>query len=284
MSSDPQTQPSPGIPTLSNLQQRWLTALTLGPLILAMIFLGGISFYILAAGLALVAVLEFCALGHRRNLYASPLVASAAAIALLLAVGVGRVDWMLVITAAAFVLTTVVSIVNRRQQRALLDGAMTLAALAYIGVPAGLAVRIREASDGLILLLLIVSITWGTDVFAFFVGRSWGKTPLAPHISPKKTVEGAIGGLLGGASVGLLLLLLTNHLTPASAAVAVVGPFVAILGDLTESALKRAFAVKDSHLSHLNLFPGHGGVLDRIDSLILVIWFCYAAYSLFGFV
>jgi phosphatidate cytidylyltransferase len=173
--------------------------------------------------------------------------------------------------------------VRRTLRTALLDMLMTIAAPVYVAIPAGMLAQIRLVEPGgLHWLLLIVFLTWGTDSLAYFGGRTWGRTLLAPRISPKKTLEGAIVGVSGGFVVGLVLLLIAGAYQSELLPLLLLAPLVAVVGDLSESALKRTFNVKDSHLSHFDLFPGHGGVLDRTDALILVTWFCFVVYYLIG--
>ncbi|MFS8543566.1 MAG: phosphatidate cytidylyltransferase, partial [Limnochordales bacterium] len=97
-----------------------------------------------------------------------------------------------------------------------------------------------------------------------------------PHISPKKTVEGAIVGVIGGIVPATLVLVAADKFTTSAMIPLALGPLLAILGDLVESGLKRLFQVKDSHLTGFDILPGHGGVLDRVDGLILVTVFAYA--------
>ena len=101
------------------------------------------------------------------------------------------------------------------------------------------------------------------------------ETKLAPLISPNKTVEGAIGGILGAWVPAFLLLHFTGALEPALVPMVVIGPLLAVGGDLFESAMKRFFRVKDSYVAGFNVFPGHGGVLDRIDALVWVASWVY---------
>ncbi|HEV2128817.1 MAG TPA: phosphatidate cytidylyltransferase [Thermomicrobiales bacterium] len=116
--------------------------------------------------------------------------------------------------------------------------------------------------------------TWLGDTFALLVGRSMGRTPLIPHISPRKTLEGAVGGILGAVigTVALTLLFGIPDITGAQAVIiGVVLSVVGVLGDLTESFIKRSGGVKDSG----TLIPGHGGVFDRVDAMLpifLVTW------------
>ncbi|MDX2139231.1 MAG: phosphatidate cytidylyltransferase [Chloroflexota bacterium] len=270
---------------LTNLQQRWLTALTLGPLMLLLMGVGGWWFMALALLLAVIGVLEFCHLGRNRGVHARAWVAAAGAVALVLASAIEQTPLWLPIFATALLLAWLWSLLARRGVRtSMIDALMTTAALGYVGLPAALLVQVRAAPDGLIWLLLIILLTWGTDTLAYFGGKTWGKTLLAPRISPKKTVEGALTGIVGGVVVALVFLALAGKLTVILLPLVLIAPVVAVIGDLSESALKRAFAVKDSHLSHFNLFPGHGGVLDRTDALILVTWLCYAGYTLLGII
>lgn len=113
-------------------------------------------------------------------------------------------------------------------------------------------------------LLWLVLVIWATDAFAMLIGRTFGGPKLAPRLSPKKTWSGLAGGVGGGLMATALLLVFTA--LPASFLIwAPAFSILAQAGDLTESALKRRFAVKDSG----NIIPGHGGVLDRMDSFLL---------------
>jgi phosphatidate cytidylyltransferase len=145
------------------------------------------------------------------------------------------------------------------------SAAASMYGLIYIGVPLGLLVLIHRLGGRETVLLLIATVVI-SDTAQYYTGRALGRRPLAPAISPKKTVEGAIGGLLVAtiffvaASRAVLPFARTWTVVAAGAAVVVAG----IAGDLFESRLKRTAGLKDS--SHL--IPGHGGVLDRIDALL----------------
>lgn len=135
-------------------------------------------------------------------------------------------------------------------------------------------VLLRQGADGLAWTVLTVGGAWATDTAAFFVGRRVGGRPLAPRLSPRKTVAGSIGGLVGGALfVGLAASAWLGLRVPLAFGL---GAFIGALaqaGDLLESGLKRWAGVKDSG----RLLPGHGGVLDRFDSLALVAPVMWAA-------
>lgn len=152
--------------------------------------------------------------------------------------------------------------------------ALTVAGPLYIGLPLGALISIglthsREAA------FLVVLTVVASDSMQYYAGRLFGRTLLAPAISPKKTVEGAIGGYVGGALAMAWLggLWLPSMPLGTRLGLSVVLVTCGIVGDLLESVLKRAAQVKDS--SHL--IPGHGGVLDRIDALLLVIPVYYLA-------
>jgi len=139
---------------------------------------------------------------------------------------------------------------------------------------------IRETSTpttGFVLTISLLLMVWGNDIFAYFGGKAFGKNKLAPSVSPNKTWEGFFSGIVG-AVLGLALVVNVSPyalpvsiwaLAPAALLVSIFGP----IGDLTESRLKRAANVKDA--SHI--FPGHGGVFDRFDALILAApaFYCY---------
>lgn len=140
----------------------------------------------------------------------------------------------------------------------------------YVGLPLGLVALIRNnfSGDAAIWWVLLICLgTWGADTGGYFFGRFFGKHKLAPKISPKKTVEGAIGGVItatiGVALVGGLALNMPLYWT---IPLGIVLAIASILGDLFESWIKRRFDTKDSG----KLIPGHGGLLDRIDSFLAV--------------
>jgi phosphatidate cytidylyltransferase len=142
---------------------------------------------------------------------------------------------------------------------------------------------VETAWHGAALVFAPVLLTWASDTSAYFVGRQWGKRKLIPQVSPGKTVEGSLGALAGTVEVAILysevLRQFENYRLEIGAAL-VLGLLVSVaaqLGDLVESLLKRDAGVKDSG----GFFPGHGGVLDRLDSLLFTL---PLAYLFFRFV
>ncbi len=144
---------------------------------------------------------------------------------------------------------------------------MSLFATVYVGLLLGHFVLLRNLEHGIALVFFAIVITWLSDIGGFFIGKSIGKHPLAPNLSPNKTIEGLVGGVVFSI-VGAML----SHFwyTPffSVGQCVILGTVLALIGavgDLAESAIKRSAQVKDSG----SIIPGHGGVLDRIDSLLL---------------
>lgn len=162
-------------------------------------------------------------------------------------------------------------------KRELADSALDIShkalGLVYLGLPLSYLTPLAEFEQGRFWLLFLLVVVWSNDTFAYFTGRKFGKHKLAPVISPKKSIEGAIGGIVGGSVVGLLLVHFTGmDSSPLNTIIiTVVVGLVAMAGDLAESLLKRGAGVKDSG----TIIPGHGGVLDRIDSLIFPVPLLY---------
>jgi phosphatidate cytidylyltransferase len=145
--------------------------------------------------------------------------------------------------------------------------------LILVAFPLSFAIRIHGLETyGPLLLLFALIITWVGDTAAYFVGRSIGKHALAPHLSPKKTWEGTVASFLGSLIVALIFARFMTVPVAHLLGMAAVGNVAGQVGDLLESAYKRSAGIKDSG----SILPGHGGVLDRIDALILaipVVWY-----------
>ena len=163
---------------------------------------------------------------------------------------------------------------------ALGDVAATLFSATFVGLLFGYLLALRLVTDGAQgeergrdLVFLLFFVVWSSDVAAYYVGRAVGRRRLAPRISPRKTVEGGLGGIAGALAAAFVARAWFMHrLSPADCLA--LGPglgLIGIVGDLVESMLKRSAGVKDS----ARLVPGHGGLLDRVDSLL------YAAPALY---
>ena len=144
--------------------------------------------------------------------------------------------------------------------------------LFYVAFMLSYVYQIRMLEQGAFLVWLVFLCSWGCDTCAYCVGVTMGKHKLAPVLSPKKSVEGAIGGVLGAAVLGAIYASVINHFAPGTGAgvfqyaiICGIGAIISQVGDLAASAIKRNHDIKD----YGKLIPGHGGILDRFDSVII---------------
>lgn len=190
---------------------------------------------------------------------------------------------LFIMAGAGFFLLTILHFLFRLRDLETVSRDVSLVVAAYLYVPFLLAhlVMLRLQPDGSLWLLLLMLIVMTNDSAAYYIGSAFGKHRLYPAVSPKKSIEGALGGLLG--SLGGALLAKFTFFTTLSYVDAVLAALLigitGQIGDLFESLLKRSFGVKDSG----SILPGHGGVLDRLDSIILAapVTYYFAIY-LFG--
>jgi phosphatidate cytidylyltransferase len=246
---------------------RILAALVGIPLVLAAVFLAGPRLFgALVLALALVALHEYLGICRVEPLIARGVLLAAVPVLAAVPAGVAPEAGAAALLALALVALWRVGDPGRRMQ-GLAEGIL---GLAYIGYGTACLWLLRQqTAHGAGWLFLVLAATWAGDSAAYFVGSRFGRRRLAPALSPNKTWAGAIGGLAGSAAGGLLSLPLFDGAVPValvagtSLAVGVAGQ----LGDLFESLWKRAKGVKDSG----RLIPGHGGILDRIDSLLMGI-------------
>jgi len=288
------------------LKQRIITALLLIPLPVAAVWFGEPWFTSLVAIFGVLAALEFHRLGSSAKV--SPATYIGLLFTLLFIISrnpdlLSRLETSLdptlispLILAAAMVLTLAWILLRRRKDGAIASWAWTMAGILYVGWLLGHVVSLRGLTDsygsdilGRNWVFFALLATVASDTAAFFIGRAIGRHKLAPQISPNKTWEGAIAGVIGAVIFSLLftppeLFSLTNplHIQGLSYWEAILlGALVSVfsqLGDLAESLLKRNAKVKDSG----NLFPGHGGVLDRLDSIIfagVVVYYFAVLYK-----
>jgi len=278
--------------------KRVLTAAVLIPAVVALVLWGSTAVLSLAVALVmLLALFEFFslgeAIGHRAYRFWT------AICALLLVYGqfvaamevttklLGGFEWHKQVgRSLAFLLTpgdvfflfvmgvAVLTLWTKRPLvEALPAAGISSSALLLVAFPLTFAIRLHAlGGQGPALLLFALVIIWVGDTVAYFVGRAIGKHPLAPHLSPKKTWEGTVASFAGSLLVAVVFARWLNASLPQLLGMAAAGNVAGQMGDLLESAYKRSAGVKDSG----GLLPGHGGVLDRIDALILaipVVWY-----------
>ena len=152
------------------------------------------------------------------------------------------------------------------------DAIATLTGLVYVVFFSFHLVLLDQLQTGHLFIWTVVLSAFGSDIFAYFTGMMFGKIKLAPNLSPKKTVEGSAGGILGAGILCLIFgLIFARDYLLACFIVGIVGGAVSQAGDLTASAFKRKMGIKD----YGKLIPGHGGIMDRFDSVIFVAPFVY---------
>ncbi len=144
--------------------------------------------------------------------------------------------------------------------------------MAYLALPLGCLYLVRMRPGGLVIVVLIFISSWGSDTFAYCAGVLFGKHKMSPKLSPKKSVEGAIGGIVGAAGLAALYAFLMKQPIPVYMVLCAAGALISMVGDLAASGIKRDRGIKDYGF----LIPGHGGILDRFDSMLFtapVIYF-----------
>src|SRR5580658_720670 len=277
---------------------RVLTAALLIPAVAAIVWFAPTSVVaVAAAAVMLLALLELFSLGDRVGLHGHRIWTGLCALAVFFAqwltsaeqtfslaggerlmrtsdvIGSTSIEWILIV----FVLGSTAIVLFGRQPVVESFGGLSVssAAIVFIVLPLSTVIRIHGAPRiGKQLLLFTLVLVWAGDTLAYFVGRSIGRHPMAPHLSPKKTWEGGVANLAGSVIVALVaqrwLDIPLRHLV----GMAILANLAGQGGDLLESAYKRSAGMKDSGA----LLPGHGGMLDRIDALILaapVVWYYF---------
>ncbi len=259
------------------LRQRIATAGVLVPIFIWVIYHGGWIYNAVVIALLTVAVWEFVEIAGKVPLRPSRVISLLSLWAFASVTGVTTdKNWLLPCIVAVLMATTIWHIIDyeRGALHSLQDWAVSLMGPVYIGVLGGHLLSLRTLPSGQWLVLTVLPVLWFSDTGAYIVGRRYGKRPLAPRTSPHKTWEGLAGGIAFGATFGGMLVLLWQWIGGLSPDVlewyqgVVIGVLVSIvglIGDLGISLVKRQAGVKDTG----RIFPGHGGVLDRIDSWLL---------------
>jgi phosphatidate cytidylyltransferase len=273
--------------------KRVLTALVLIPLVLVLVFLGPRWLIIVAtavlAGLAAWEYLGLAELGGARP----PRIAVVVAVAAIFAGNSDYPDLTAAIFSALSLGLLLYCTFRSPAARVMPDAAVSVFCLMYVGLTLLTLPALREEPNGPSLLIFLFFVVWAGDISALYVGRAWGRHKLAPRLSPNKSWEGAVGSVAGSLLAAGGLLALADWFTQWNSArlsypdeiwywlvLAVIVNIAAQVGDLAESALKRSVGAKDSG----TLLPGHGGVLDRIDSLLLaapVLWYAQLIHRRF---
>lgn len=243
-----------------DLKSRLISAVVLGLFVLAVALWGGLPFRALCFAASVIVFEEWTRMTRAKRAGPVYVFARRALFASLLAFlfGFELISILIVACSVLFIV-----LIDRNEHRA----DWVAGGLAYAAV-AGLAPGMLRGDDieGLAALGLVICVVWSTDIAAYFTGKSLGGPKILPLVSPKKTISGSIGGLAAGVLAGWAYsLVLTGEVTGWILFLSGVLSILGQAGDLFESWVKRRFGVKDSG----RLIPGHGGLMDRIDALIV---------------
>lgn len=252
------------------MKQRVITAVIFGAVLISFTIWGGLPFIVLTYAFASIALSELLRM-RKLNLFSFPGIISLLLLwsflipkqyhFILETLHLNKVEVALL--AVLLLLTYTVITKNRFTFD---DVSFSIMSTLYIGM--GFYFFMETRAAGLVFIFYALFVIWTTDSGAYLIGRKLGKRKLWPDISPNKTIEGALGGMISSIVISIIYVLLTG-MDVAIPMIVVATIFLSIfgqIGDLVESALKRHYNVKDSG----NILPGHGGVLDRFDSLIFV--------------
>lgn len=263
------------------LRTRLITALIALPIVTVVVFAGEYWFLAAVSLIALISGWEYCQMMKAGGYRTAPFFTLA--FITLLILNSYRSDLSLACIISFILLTSLVwQLFTRDSTAPTTEWALTLAGGLYIGWGTAHLVALRQLGDGLAWIWLALLSTWGADAMAYFVGRAIGQHKLWPRHSPKKTWEGLLGGIAGGLVGAAIVAAVSDLGWSTSLIIGAIVPIVALFGDLSISMMKRHVGVKDSS----NLFPGHGGFLDRLDSMLFVsvVIYYYAVWSgVFGF-
>jgi len=258
---------------MSELRQRIIVSMIFIPLLLAGIFYSGAPLVIIFLLMVVLGTLEFVTMLKNREMNLSPLVIPLAAIVYLLLVYVRGFDIELLVI--LFMLANLIKIFRWKKDNNLATNFAAMWGLFYTAVVPAMVVRIGLDYKSEFILLVLILMIWIVDSVAYFIGMNFGKHRGVTEISPRKSVEGFIAGavtpfvIVGILQVVRFDLIPLSHLLLIAFSAGVIGQ----MGDLVESMLKRYCGVKDSS----NLIPGHGGILDRTDSILVAGSFLYCA-------
>ncbi|HVN66977.1 MAG TPA: phosphatidate cytidylyltransferase [Candidatus Sulfotelmatobacter sp.] len=260
---------------------RVTTSLLVAPIILVCVYVGGFPFFIAVLALALIAVNEFYNLMMKKGFFPAYVVGNMITFFFIVfAYYAVKRNWepahSAILTLAAAI-AMISGIFLKREKDTIVDIAVTILGMVYVGWFLSYLFFIRSLTEHGGYLFFLVLTVWAMDIAAYLAGRVFGHTPLMPSVSPKKTWEGAIAGfIVCFCAAGILSWTAQLALSDALILGGLIGIF-GQLSDLIESLIKRDAGAKDSS----DILPGHGGVLDRIDSFVLTAPLMYYYLVLF---
>lgn len=263
------------------MNSRYLGAALLSPFII-FLFLGGLYLKYGILLLSLLGMYEFYKVIKEKDIHAISFVGYIFCILYYFIIG-NSMEYKFMFFLLVFAIFVLLCIPIINMKYTFIDVSATILGFIYVGVFFSFILLVNNKANGNYLVWLIFISAWFCDTCAYYVGKNFGKTKLSPQISPKKTVEGSIGGLLGSTAIctifGLFVqnkgiyIPIYNYI-----AIGALNGVFCQMGDLVASSIKRFVGVKDFS----NLIPGHGGILDRFDSILFsaVVVFYYLSFVL----
>lgn len=244
------------------MKTRVLSGLIMLPL-LAILLIGGYVLFAACLLIGIMGVREFYNGFHAMDIKPNFIIACVAAVALyVIDLFTDDASWYMV-WLFGVVLVSLLYLFNI-EHRKLEDAMATITGIVYVIFFSFHVTLVEQTTYGILIWLIVIT-AFGTDIMAYFTGFAFGKHKLCPKISPKKTIEGSIGGILGSVILsGLFGYFFTPDILVHCIIIGVLGGIVSQFGDLTASIFKRKMGIKD----YGNLIPGHGGILDRFDSVL----------------
>lgn len=252
------------------MKTRVLSGIVLAIIMISSSFCGGWYLYLLCAGVSLIGMYElYRVIDIQKSVLACMGYLSTIFYYICVLTGYEKYDIFVFVIALMAIMSVYVFTFPKYKIE---EVTLIFLGLFYVAVMLSYIYKVRILEDGIYIVWLIFIASWGNDTFAYFTGVLLGKHKMAPVLSPKKSIEGAIGGIAGATILGIIFGYIVNgymsetvsHPVFIFAAASFVGAILAIIGDLTASAIKRNHNVKD----YGKLIPGHGGILDRYDSVI----------------
>ncbi len=255
---------------------RILTAVIGLPFLIVIVWLGGIPLFLAAGVLSVIGMYEFykAVSGELKPIHSVGFMMEALLISIFLCPPSSVIAVLFEYSGLFFIL--LMFLVFKHDKCTAVDGAVTVFGFLYVGFLLSAVVVLRERSFYSVWLAFIFA--FASDTGAYFAGSAFGKHKLAPVLSPKKSVEGAVGGVAASAVVTVIywFFIINRPVSPGPVlymtVFGIVGSIFGQLGDLTASSIKRSAGIKD----YGNIFPGHGGVLDRFDSVLFTAPFALA--------
>ncbi|MDO4976424.1 MAG: phosphatidate cytidylyltransferase [Eubacteriales bacterium] len=251
-------------------KERLISGIILVIIAFATLYFGGLPTFLVTAGISLIGVFELLrVIKKEKSLLAIIIYTGSIVYYLLLLLGLGQFIFPMIILVMLALLAAYVFTFPRYEIDSV---AISFFGLFYVSIMLSYIYQIRMLENGGYMIVLVFLSAWGNDTLAYCAGRLFGKHKMSPILSPKKTIEGAVGGVVGAGLLGAIYGVIANrfiavsfNLVIAFAVVCAVGGLISIVGDLAASAIKRNYEIKD----YSNLIPGHGGILDRFDSIII---------------